>query len=935
MKNIKISIIIPVYNSEKYLEKCLDSVINQTLEDIEIICINDGSTDSSFNILEKYSNMDNRIIIIDKSHGGAGSSRNKGIQHARGEFILFVDSDDWIKNNTSELLYNSAKAKNTDIIIFKMLNFDDKNNKYFKDSIYDLLILKKFYNGDIFSYDDISANIFSISTATTNKFYKKSFLDQINGQFAEGFIFEDNPFFFNSILNVNRMLVINEYLYFRRRHENSVMSLNDEKYLDIFPIMNIIFNIFIDNERYEYYKKDLINYNFKMCRIIYNDISSNFKEKFFIKMIDHIANINKILRDEEIETFLNRKNSYFYKKLSKSPTSRDFDILNEKSSSRRTLKKSKVENKKLRKHSRILKSSKTHKFINYLINKKNERMKFLKSSDYLKNILSNPYIYILLKFNIHFKDLFRHYKAFKIIKNSNFFNEEFYIYKYPNLKDLYITPLIHYMIYGYNENKIPSENFNPKFYLKSYKNVKKIKMNPLMHYVLYGINENKKVNFDYYLTSEEFSKKEIDYILSLKEEEFEKKITNIYKYIDKNKINDKKRILYVVHPEGGGTTMTNEDLMKNIENYFECFVLSSGYNKLFLRKFNGEKFELIREWKIKSVYGAEKFYSTEYRDIYFNVLISLGIDIVHIRHLILHTFDLPKISKILNIPTILSFHDFYFICPSYNLLDDNVHYCGGKCSNVNGTCTPPMKNLINVNNLKKFVKKWREEVFKMFSNVDCFITTSDIVKSIFLNIYPKLKIENLFVIEHGRDFPELKKDLFEIPNTNKRIKILFIGNITDNKGLKLIKDLKKIDKNFKLDFNFLGTPSDLKKYGKYHGRYSRDDINKKIANINPSFIGIFSPWPETYCHTLSEAWSCEIPVLVSDIGVLKDRTISNNGGWIINHKSPESTYETILDVSSNVDEYINVQKGLKKIKFKSTKKMAEEYLDIYNRKLNK
>lgn len=935
MDNVKISIIIPVYNSEKYLEKCLDSVINQTLGDIEIICINDGSDDYSFNILEKYSNKDNRITIINKSHEGAGSSRNKGIKHANGEFIFFIDSDDWIRNNTCELLYNKAKTKNTDIIIFKMLNFDDKNNLYFKDSIYDLLALKKFHNGDIFSYNDISGNIFSISTATTNKFYKKSFLDQINGKFAEGFIFEDNPFFFNSILNVNRMLVINEYLYFRRRHENSVMSLNDEKYLDIFPIMNIIFNVFINNGKYEYHKKDLINYNFQMCRIIYDDISSTFKEKFFIKMISHFTKINKFLENEKIENFLNKKNLYFYKKLSKSATSMDFDILNEISFLKRSLKKCKDENEKLKKHSKLLKSSKTYRFINFLNKKKNETMKFLKKSYYPKNILYNPYIYMLLKFNIHFRDLFRYFKAFKMIKRSNFFNEEFYIRKYPNMKDSSFNSLIHYMFHGYNENKIPSENFSPKFYLKSYKNVKKMKMNPLVHYVLYGRNENKKVNFDYYLTSEEFSKNEIDYILNLNEDEFEKKINDIYKYVDKNKLNDKKRILYVVHPEGGGTTMTNEDLMKNIENYFDCFVLSSGYNKLFLRKFNGKNFELIREWKIKSVYGAEKFYLTEYRDIYFNVLISLGIDIVHIRHLILHTFDLPKISKTLNILTILSFHDFYFICPSYNLLDDNIHYCGGECSNVTGSCTPPMKNLINVDNLKKFVKKWRKEVFNMFLNVDYFITTSEIVKSIFLNIYPKLERENFFVIEHGRDFLKLNKDLFEAPDLNKKIKILFIGNITNNKGLKLIKDLKKIDKNSKLDFNFLGTPSELKKYGNYHGRYTRDDINKKIANINPSFIGIFSQWPETYCHTLSEAWSCEIPVLVSDIGVIKNRTILNNGGWVIDHKSPESTYETILDISSNLDEYINVQKGLKKIKFKSTKKMAEEYLDIYNRKLNK
>lgn len=105
---IKVSIIIPVYNTSKYLPRCLDSVISQSLKDIEIICINDGSTDDSLNILKKYHDVDNRIIILNLQNGGVARARNAGIKKAIGEFIGFVDSDDYVDNNYFENLYNQA-----------------------------------------------------------------------------------------------------------------------------------------------------------------------------------------------------------------------------------------------------------------------------------------------------------------------------------------------------------------------------------------------------------------------------------------------------------------------------------------------------------------------------------------------------------------------------------------------------------------------------------------------------------------------------------------------------------------------------------------------------------------------------------------------------------------------------------------------------------
>lgn len=109
LKVVKLSVIIPVYNVEKYLKRCLDSVINQTLKDIEILCINDGSTDDSLSILEEYKSKDSRIVIISQGNKGLAATRNVGIENAKGEYLAFVDSDDWINSKFLECLYSSAK----------------------------------------------------------------------------------------------------------------------------------------------------------------------------------------------------------------------------------------------------------------------------------------------------------------------------------------------------------------------------------------------------------------------------------------------------------------------------------------------------------------------------------------------------------------------------------------------------------------------------------------------------------------------------------------------------------------------------------------------------------------------------------------------------------------------------------------------------------
>ena len=124
---VAVTIIIPIYNCERYLSKCLDSAINQTLKNIEIICVDDGSTDSTPKILHEYSDKDSRIIVITQKNSKQGCARNRGLEIAKGEYVTFLDSDDWLDANYCELLYNAVKKIDVNIAVANIIR--KKKNK--------------------------------------------------------------------------------------------------------------------------------------------------------------------------------------------------------------------------------------------------------------------------------------------------------------------------------------------------------------------------------------------------------------------------------------------------------------------------------------------------------------------------------------------------------------------------------------------------------------------------------------------------------------------------------------------------------------------------------------------------------------------------------------------------------------------------------------
>jgi glycosyltransferase involved in cell wall biosynthesis len=215
----KISIIIPVYNSEKYLRECLDSCVNQTLRDIEIICVNDASPDNSASILTEYAQQDKRVkILTHNSNKGQGAARNTGLKTAEGEYIWFVDSDDFIVLQSGEILYALAKQYDADIVRFNAVSFiENQNNEriyensktYFCNWRYDSVI----------SIDKEKHTLSGAGSTVWNFFTKKHVYQNIS--FREGVFHEDTDFTPIVFSSVKTVYCVPYAFYFRRKHQES------------------------------------------------------------------------------------------------------------------------------------------------------------------------------------------------------------------------------------------------------------------------------------------------------------------------------------------------------------------------------------------------------------------------------------------------------------------------------------------------------------------------------------------------------------------------------------------------------------------------------------------------------------------------------------------------------------------------------------------
>lgn len=238
----KVSIIVPVYNVEKYVEKCIQSLINQTLKDIEIIIVNDGSTDNSSKIINEYErNFPDKIKRHDKENGGLSDARNYGMQFASGDYIAFLDSDDYVELNMYEKMYNKAIEENSDMVECDFI-WEYQNKKVIDKGI--------IYNSkkEMITYARVVA---------WNKLIKRELIEKSKNIYPKGLRYEDIEFFYKMIPYYNKISFVKEPLVHYVQRASSISNVQNERTKEIFNVLDNSINYYKENDLFDEYKEEL------------------------------------------------------------------------------------------------------------------------------------------------------------------------------------------------------------------------------------------------------------------------------------------------------------------------------------------------------------------------------------------------------------------------------------------------------------------------------------------------------------------------------------------------------------------------------------------------------------------------------------------------------------------------------------------------------
>lgn len=307
----KVSIIVPVYNVEDYLIRCLDSLVNQTLQDIEIIAVNDGSTDHSGELLQIYQKKyPEKIKVLEKKNGGLSDARNYGIPHATGEYIAFLDSDDYVEFDMYERMYKKAKEEDSDMVEC--------------DFIWEYPDRKKIDTGLV--YHNKKDMIIYARVVAWNKLIKRSVLDVAKVEYPKGLRYEDVEFFYKMVPYYNKVSFIKEPFVHYIQRDSSISNSQNERTKEIFNVLDNVIEYYKEKKLFDEYKVELeYTYTrlllcssfFRMIKIDDNDIRKELLKQTWEKLNNIFPDWkkNSILKHDRSKKnlYLKTVNKYTYK----------------------------------------------------------------------------------------------------------------------------------------------------------------------------------------------------------------------------------------------------------------------------------------------------------------------------------------------------------------------------------------------------------------------------------------------------------------------------------------------------------------------------------------------------------------------------------------------------------------------------------------------
>jgi len=396
------------------------------------------------------------------------------------------------------------------------------------------------------------------------------------------------------------------------------------------------------------------------------------------------------------------------------------------------------------------------------------------------------------------------------------------------------------------------------------------------------------------------------------------------------------RILYVLHEGTGGVPATSFDLAMGVSGRWESLFLTSDSWTIRLKRLVDGEAQIIKEWIVgTSSWSARKYTCEKTRVIYRQVLEDVAPDLVHCRHLFKQSFDLPELCEQFGIPFVLSFHDYYFIHPSIQLVDRFGIYRpdpGEKFGSIDWNIPSPLlEDLPSCSD--SFCAEWQSAVSSMvLARCSAFVTTSDYVRKLHKAHYPQLEDEKFIVVPHGRDIAPTEPRGIEVSNSGP-LKLLVLGNLDPHKGSDHIFDIATLNqlKDGPLEIHLLGwAPEQFADIAVCHGGYDRENVMGMIQEIDPDVALLLPIWAETYSHTLTECWAAGLPVFSFNLGAIGERISRNGGGWLVDPTSKSTElYERLVCLSEDRQSIRDQVEIVGAMYFSSIKEMAVCYDALY------
>ena len=300
---VKVSVIVPVYNVEKYIRKCITSLVNQTLDGMEIIIVDDGSTDGSGKIINEFAMEYNQIKYYKKENGGLSDARNFGLNYATGEYVAFLDSDDYVEITMYEKMYEKAKNNDSDMVECNFYwTYGRHGGKNKKD------IGERYYGRQ--------EMIEKARVVAWNKLYRKEILDKTNIEFPKGLRYEDVEFFYKLAPHLENVSFIRQPMVHYVQRKNSIINSQNEKVSDIFKVLDNVITYYKEKKLYDRYR-DVLEYTYTrllLCSSLKRIVKIKDKNTRYTLLNETWINLNTKFpnwkENKILNTHKNKKNKY-------------------------------------------------------------------------------------------------------------------------------------------------------------------------------------------------------------------------------------------------------------------------------------------------------------------------------------------------------------------------------------------------------------------------------------------------------------------------------------------------------------------------------------------------------------------------------------------------------------------------------------------------